>query len=346
MPDAQTRRPPHVIGCGVRRARLLAHSSIVFACRSIGIGVVACAAALAQTYPTQAIRLVVPFPPGGGVDTMGRIVAQKMSESFGRQVVVDNRGGANGAIGSELVAKAPRDGYTLLMNGVNLVTSPSLFGKVGYDPISDFDPISMLASAPNVLVAHPSLQATTVRQLIATARAHPGQVTFAGSGSGSTPHLAGELFKYMTKTDMIHVPYRGTGPAITGVLSGEAGIMFMPALPALPLVKSGRMKALAVTSEQRLPALPSLPTVAESGLKGYESSQWYGVLAPVGTPSEILNVLNSTLVRILHQPEMKTRLNESGTLAIGDSREDFARRIKSELDKWTRIIKLSGATAQ
>ena len=302
-------------------------------------------AAEAQSYPAQPIRLVVPFPAGGGVDSMGRIAAQKLAEHFGRQVVVDNRGGANGMIGSELVAKAPKDGYTLLLNGANFVTSPSLFRKALYDPVKDFDPISLLATAPNVLVAHPALQASTIKQLIAIARARPGEVTFAGSGSGSTPHLAAELFKYMTKTDMVHVPYRGTGPAITGVLSGEAAIMFMPALPAIPHVKGGRMKALGVTSEQRLPALPDVPTVAESGLKGYESSQWYGMLAPIGTSAEILNVLNAACVRIMQHADMKQRLAESGTLVIGSTREAFAQKIGSEAEKWARIIKLSGATA-
>ena len=330
------------------RARRTAHSArrwMVVVTVAIGAHGAPYGPAAAQGYPTQPIRLVVPFPPGGGVDSMGRIAAVRLSEHLGRQVVIDNRGGANGMIGSELVAKAPKDGYTLLLNGANFVTSPSLFKKALYDPMKDFDPISMLATAPNVLVAHPALQASSVKQLIAIARARPGEVTFAGSGSGSTPHLAAELFKYMTKTDMVHVPYRGTGPAINGVLSGEAAIMFMPALPAIPHVKSGRMKALGVTSEQRLPALPEVPTVAASGLKGYESSQWYGLLAPAGTPAEILNTLNAACVRIMQQPEMRQRLAESGTLVIGDSREAFAKKIASEFEKWARIIKLSGATA-
>src|SRR5262245_45041085 len=185
----------------------------------------------------------------------------------------------------------------------------------------------MLATAPNVLVAHPAVQASTVKQLILVARARPGEVTFAGSGSGSTPHLAAELFKYMTKTDMVHVPYRGTGPAIARVLSGEAAIMFMPALPAIPHIKSARMKALGVTSEQRLPVLPEVPTVAESGLQDYESSQWYGALAPAGTQADILSLLNGAFVRIMQQAEMKQRLAESGTLVIGDSREAFAQKI-------------------
>src|SRR5690606_8380877 len=197
----------------------------------LGVAILfASSAALAQSYPTGPVRMVVPFPAGGGVDSMGRIVAHKLTEALGKQVIVENRGGANGMVGSELVARAPKDGYTLLMNGANFVTTPSLYKRVTYDPLREFDPISLVSLAPNVLVAHPSLQASTVKQLIAIARARPGDVNYAGSGSGSTPHLAAELFKYMTKTNMVHVPYRGTGPAITGLLSGEAGIMFMPSL--------------------------------------------------------------------------------------------------------------------
>jgi tripartite-type tricarboxylate transporter receptor subunit TctC len=301
--------------------------------------------ALGQSYPAATIRMVVPFPAGGGVDSMGRIVAQKLSESFGRLVVVDNRGGANGMLGSELVARAPKDGYTLLMNGANFVTTPSLFKKVTYDPIKDFDPVSLVAIAPNVLVAHPSLQASTVKQLIAIARARPGDVHYAGSGSGSTPHLAAELFKVMTKTDMVHVPYRGTGPAITGLLSGEAGIMFMPALAAVPHVKGQRMTALAVTSVRRLPALPELPTVAESGLPGYESNQWYGVCVPAGTPVDIAAQLTGAIARIMQTQEMKSRMTDAGSIAIGSSREEFGRYIKTEFDKWARVIQLSGAKA-
>jgi tripartite-type tricarboxylate transporter receptor subunit TctC len=304
----------------------------------------AAGAALAQSYPTGPIRMVVPFPAGGGVDNMGRIVAQKLTEALGKQVLVDNRGGANGMVGSELVAKAPKDGYTLLMNGANFVTTPSLYKKVSYDPLREFEPISLVSLAPNVLVAHPSLQASSVKQLIAIARARPGDVNYAGSGSGSTPHLAAELFKYMTKTDMVHVPYRGTGPAIAGLLSGEASIMFMPALPAVPYVKSGRLKALAVTSKTRLPALPQLPTVAESGLPGYESSQWYGLTAPAGTPVEILELLNRTIANFMHAPDMRQRMTDSGSVAVGSTREEFARHLRSEFDKWAKVIRQSGAT--
>ena len=300
--------------------------------------------AYGQSYPSAPVRIVVPFPAGGGVDSMGRIVAQKLAEALGRPVVVDNRGGANGMVGSELVAKASKDGYTLLMNGANFVTTPSLYRKVTYDPIKDFDPVSLVALAPNVLVVHPSLRVSTVKQLIGLARAHPGEVHYAGSGSGSTPHLAAELFKVMTHTNMVHVPYRGTGPAITGLLSGEAGIMFMPALAAVPHVKGGRIRAIAVTSAKRLPAMPELPTVAESGLAGYESSQWYGLAAPAGTPVDILVLLNSHVVRSMQSAEMRQRMNDAGSLAVGSSREEFGRYLKSEYDKWAQVIRQSGAT--
>lgn len=301
--------------------------------------------AFAQTYPTGPVRVIVPFPAGGGVDSMGRILAQKLSESLGKQFIIDNRPGANGMIGSEFVAKAPKDGYTLLVNGANFVTTPSLNAKVTYDPIKQFEPISLIALAPNVLVVHPSVPARNVKELIALAKARPKQVNFAGSGSGSTPHLAGELFKTMTKADMLHIPYRGTGPATTGLLSGEVSTMFMPALAAVPHINAGRVRGIAVTSRERLPALPNLPTVSESGLKGYESSQWYGMLAPAGTPPDILSLLNAQIVKIMQTSDMKQRMAESGSLAVGSTREAFAKHLADELAKWARVIKASGATA-
>jgi tripartite-type tricarboxylate transporter receptor subunit TctC len=287
--------------------------------------------------------MVVPFPPGGGVDSMGRIVAQRLTDALGRQIVVDNRAGANGMIGSELVARAPKDGYTLLFNGANFVTTPSLYAKVNYDPVRDFDPVSLVSLAPNILVVHPSLPAKSVADLISLARARPGMVTFAGSGSGSTPHLAGELFKVMAKVSMVHVPYRGSGPAMVGLLSGEAVTMFLPAINAGPHLKSGRLRAIAVTSAKRLPAYPELPTIAESGLRGYESSQWYGALAPAGTPVEIVNLLNGHIVKIMHAPDLQKRLLEEGTVPVGSTRAEFAAHIRSETEKWAKVIKASGA---
>lgn len=297
----------------------------------------------AQGYPAGPVRVIVPFPPGGGVDSMGRLVGQKLAEALGRQVIVENRAGANGMIGSEAVAKSAKDGHTLLVNGANFVTTPIMFTQVSYDPIRDFDPVSLMALGPNVLVVHPSLPVKSVKELIVLARAKPAHVGFAGSGSGSTPHLAGELFNTMAKVDMVHVPYRGSGPAIIGLLSGEASIMFLPAINAGPLLKSGRLRALAVTSRERLPAMPELPTISESGLKGYESSQWYGVLAPAGTPADILSLLNGHVVKIMKSPDMTQRLTAEGLVTVGSTREQFAAHIKAEAAKWAKVIKASGA---
>jgi tripartite-type tricarboxylate transporter receptor subunit TctC len=297
----------------------------------------------AQSYPTGPVRIVVPFPAGGGVDTTGRLIGQRLAEALAKPFVIDNRPGANGMIGSEIVAKSPKDGYTLMVNGANFVTTPSLYGKVTYDPIKDYEPISLLSVAPNVLVVHPSLPAKSVKELIALAKARPGQVNFAGSGSGSTPHLAAELFNTLASVKMVHVPYRGTGPAIVGLMSGEASVMFMPTTNAVQLVKAGKLRGLAVTSITRLSVLPALPTVAESGLKGYESSQWYGMLAPAGTPAEILNVLNAHVVKIMQAADMKQRMTDSGNVAVGSTREAFAAHLKSEFDKWAKVIRQSGA---
>lgn len=302
------------------------------------------AGAAAQTYPAGPIRIVVPFPAGGGVDTAGRLLGQKLSEAVGKPVLIDNRAGANGMIGSEIVAKSAKDGYTLLVNGANFVTSPILYAKPLYDPIRDFDPVSLLAHAPNILVVHPSLPVKNVKELIAFAKVRPGEILFAGSGSGSTPHLAGELFRTLTETKMVHVPYRGTGPAITAILSGEVSTMFMPALTALPLIQSGRVRALGVTSLERLPALPELPTVSESGLQGYQSSQWYGLLAPAGAPPEILNFLSGHATKIMQSADMKERMKNSGSVAVGSTREVFARHLQTEFAKWSKVIKASGAT--
>ena len=297
----------------------------------------------AQPYPTGPVRIVVPFPAGGGVDTTGRLIGQKLAEALGKPFVIDNRPGANGMIGSEIVATSPKDGYTLMVNGANFVTTPSLYSKVTYDPIKDFAPISLLSVAPNVLVVHPSLPVKSVKELIALAKARPGHVNFAGSGSGSTPHLAAELFNTLANVKMVHVPYRGTSPAIVGLMSGEASVMFMPTTNAVQLVKAGKLRALAVTSRTRLSALPALPTVAESGLKDYESSQWYGMLAPAGTPADILNTLAAHAMKIMQAPDMKQRMTASGNVAVGSTRDTFATHLKTEFAKWAKVIKQSGA---
>ncbi|MEI8035412.1 MAG: tripartite tricarboxylate transporter substrate binding protein [Betaproteobacteria bacterium] len=299
--------------------------------------------AQAENYPSAPVRIVVPFPAGGGVDSAGRLIAQKLSESFNKSFVVDNRGGANGMIGSEAVAKSTKDGYTLLVNGANFVTSPILYHKAPYDPIHDFDAISLIALGPNVLVVHPSLPVYSVAQLITLAQKKPGEIGFAGSGSGSTPHLAGELFNTMAQVKMVHIPYRGSGPAIIGLLGGESMSMFLPAINARVLMSGHKVRPLAVTSLTRLVAMPELPTVAESGIKGYESSQWYGLLAPVNSPTEIMNLLNAQVSKILQQPDIHERLIKDGLIPMGGSREQFTHHLKSETIKWAKVIKQSGA---
>ncbi len=300
-------------------------------------------AAIAQNYPNAPVRVIVPFPAGGGVDGMGRVLAQKLTESFGKSFVIDNRGGANGNIGTEVATKSPKDGYTLLVTGAGFVTNPSLYAKVPYDAVRDFEPVSLAAMAPNILVVHPSVPAKTVKELIALAKARPGEVGYGGSGSGSTPHLAAELFKTMAHINIVHIPYRGTGPALIGLLSGEANIMFLPVTSGVPLVKSHRLRALAVTSATRLQVVPEVPTVAESGLKGYESSQWYGMLAPAGTAAEILNVLNAHVVKCMQSADVRQKLLDEGAVPVGGSRDEFAAHIRKELAKWAKVIKESGA---
>ncbi len=295
------------------------------------------------SYPRGPVRYVVPFPVGGGVDVAGRILAQRLAEHFGKPFVVENRGGANGNIGTEVVAHAAPDGMTLLFTGAGFVTNPSLYSKTPYDPIRDFAPVAMMAFGPNVLVVNASLPVKSVQELIALARARPDQIGFAGSGNGSTPHLAGELMNQLAGIRMVHIPYRGTGPALVAILGGEAPVMFLPAINAGPNIASGRLRALAVTSRERLQSLPQVPTVAESGLPGYESAQWYGVLAPAGTDAAILNALNAAIARIMHTSDMQARMHEDGLVPIGGSREQFAALITSEITKWAKVIKLSGA---
>ena len=321
--------------------------SQAFAALALGVYIVlGSSGASAQAYPKGPVRVIVPFPPGGGVDTAGRLLAQSLADQLGKPFIVENRGGANGNIGTEQAAKAANDGYTLLFTGAGLVTNPSLYKQVPYDPVKDFAPISLMAFGPNVLVVHPSLPVKSVPELIALAKSKPGEIGFAGSGSGSTPHLAGELFNLLAGVRMIHVPYAGTGPAMIGLLRGDAPVMFLPVISGGPQIAAGRLRAIAVTSHERLAAMPDLPTVAQAGLAGYESSQWYGVLAPGGTPVEILGTVNASIGRIMQSPEMKARLAKDGLVPAAGTREQFAAHIRGEMDKWARVIKASGASAE
>jgi tripartite-type tricarboxylate transporter receptor subunit TctC len=290
------------------------------------------------------VRVILPFPAGGGVDAAGRLLAQKLSESLGMSFVIENRGGANGNIGTEIAAKAGNDGMTLLFTGAGYVTNPSLYKTVPYDPVKDFEPVSLMALGPNVLVVHPSLPVKSVQELIAYAKANPGKLGFAGAGNASTPHLAGELFNAMAGVQMVHIPYRGSGPAMIGLLAGDVPVMFLPAINAFQHISSGRLRALAVTSRERLAVLPDVPTVSSAGLPGYESSQWYGLLAPAGTRPEILALLNSHVAKIMQSEEMKLRMKNDGLVPVGGSREQFAAHIRTEIDKWAKVIRASGAT--
>ncbi|MEP7330414.1 MAG: tripartite tricarboxylate transporter substrate binding protein [Betaproteobacteria bacterium] len=302
-------------------------------------------ALLAQTsYPSKPIRLVVPFPAGGTTDILARAAAQKLTVSTGQPVVVDNRPGAGGNIGAELVAKAAPDGYTLLMGTVGThAINPSLYARMPYDHQRDFAPVILVAGVPNVLVINPAVPANSVQELIAYGKANPGKLNFASSGSGTSIHLAGELFKTMSGVQMTHIPYKGSSPAIADLLRGQVQIMFDNLPSALPQIKAGKLKALAVTSAQRAPALPDVPTIAEAGLPGFEATSWFGILAPAGTPKDVIAKLNTEVAKWLATPEARDKLAAQGANAAGTSPEDFARHIAAETIKWQKVVKESGA---
>ena len=296
-----------------------------------------------QAYPAKPIRLVVPYSPGGPVDIVGRLTAQKLTDELKQQVIVDNRAGGGGNIAVEIVAKSLPDGYTLLMgaNGTNAI-NPNLYPNLAVNPARDLVPIGMVASSPMILVIHPSVQAGTTRELVALARAKPASINFASSGSGSTAHLSSELFKSLAGVNIIHVPYKGAGPALTDLVGGQIQIMFTGISSTLPYVKSGRLKALAVSSEKRVPILPDVPTVNEE-IAGYEVMTWYGVFAPVQLPRPYVVKLNQTLVRAFASADARQRLNALGAEPVTLSPEQFAAAIRRETVKWAKVIKESGA---
>ena len=301
-------------------------------------------AAGAQTYPAKPVKLIVPYPPGGPTDIVARVVGQKLSEQTGQQFIVDNRAGAGGNIGAEAVARSPADGYTLLIATTAHAINMSLFKKMSYNTLKDFAPVAPLTHGPLVIVANPSLQANNVRELVALAKAKPGAINFASSGNGQSTHLSGELFNSMAGVKMTHVPYKGSSPALTDVMGGQASVMFDTMLSAMPFVKSGKLKALAVTSARRSPAAPDLPTVAESGLPGYETLAWNGVLAPAGTPKDVIAKLNAELKRALELPEVKDKFAAQGFAAAWSTPEAFGMFLQAEVDKWSPVVKASGAT--
>ena len=300
--------------------------------------------ALAQPYPSKPIRLVVPFPAGGTTDILAREVGQRLALSLGQPVVIDNRPGAAGNIGSEHVAKSAPDGYTLLMATVGThAINPNLYARMPYDHVKDFVPVVLVAGVPNVLEVTPSLPVNSVADLIKLAKEKPGKINFASSGSGTSIHLSGELFKTMAGVDMTHVPYKGSAMAITDLIGGQVQVMFDNLPSSLPQIKAGKLRAIAVTSAQRAPALPDVPTIAESGLPGFEATSWFGLVAPAGTPSSIVGRINADVNQWLQSPEAKEKLLAQGAVAAGGSPEQFAAYIHTETEKWARVVKASGA---
>lgn len=326
-----------ILRCIRLRWRAVAVSSLV----AVGVD------ASAQSYPSKTIRLIVPFSAGGGTDFFARVVATKLTRVLGQQVVVDNRAGAGGIIGTELVAKAAPDGYTLLMGHTGtLAINPSLYAKIPYDPMRDFSPVSLVAISPLVLVTNPSLPAKNVKELIALAKRRPGEITFASGGSGTGTHFSAELFKIMAAIDMTHVPYKGTGPALTAGIAGEVATLFSTLPPAVPHIRSGgRLRALAVTGSTRSLVVPEIPTMAESGLPGYESTLRYGVLLPAGAPDAIVATLRQAVSKFMNQPDFIEALARDGAEPLASTPDEFRQVIQSEMKKWAAVVKSSGARA-
>lgn len=302
--------------------------------------------AAAQNYPAKPLRLIAPYPPGGTSDIIARLLGQKLTDAWGQQVVVDNRAGANGGIGSELAAKSPADGYTMLVGNMTpIAANPSLYRKLGYDSLRDFSGVSLVAAGPNVLVINPALPVKSVKELIAYAKARPGSLNFGSGGAGSPAHLAGELFKTLTGVSMTHVPYKGTVLSITDLIAGQVQLVFSDAPIALPHVKSGKLRALAVTGAKRTPLMPEFPTVAEAGVPGFELDNWWGILVPARTPKHLIDRINTELVRIVQTGDVKARFANLGVEAIHSTPAEFDAYIKSEYKKLAKVIKDAGVRA-
>lgn len=299
--------------------------------------------ALAQAWPARPIRYVVPFPPAGATDILARLLSEKLIRALKQPVIVENRAGAAGAVGTELVAKSPPDGYTILMATVAQSISETLYAKQPFSFARDFVPVALVARVPNVMEVHPSMPVKTVKEFIALAKSRPGQINYASSGSGTSIHMSAELFKMLTGVNILHVPYKGSGPALIGLLSGEVSVMFDNLTPSMGYIRSGRLRPIAITTATRYPGLPDLPTVAESGVPGYEASSWFGVVVPVGTPREIVMRLNTELNRALNLPDMRERFAEQGAIPAPGTPEDFGAWIRAEIAKWAKVVKASGA---
>ncbi len=303
------------------------------------------ATAGAQSYPAGPMRMIVPFPPGGGTDILGRALAHKLNEAWGVPVVVENRGGANGTIGAAVVAKSPPDGQALLIVPSGFAVNPSIYRNLPFDSLKDLAPVSQLAASPLVVTAHPSFPPRSIRDLIAFLKAHPDSVNYGSSGNGSPPHLATELFKHLTGTKMLHIPYKGAGPAAVDLIAGQIPIYFMNALQAVPHIKSGRLRALAVTSAKRFSTLSDIPSIAEAGVPGYAMTNWYGLLVQGGTPQSSIARLHAEVARILGLPEIRERLVNEGATVVASSPDEFMAFLKREIATNARIVQASGMTA-
>jgi tripartite-type tricarboxylate transporter receptor subunit TctC len=324
-------------------------SNCLFAAGTAAVLVALSATAAAQGYPSKPVRIIVPFPAGGTTDILARLVAVDLQKTWGQPVIVENRAGAGGSIGAEVAAKSPNDGYTLLMGtvgtqAINLPLYAQNHNKLPYHPLNDFAPITNVAAVPNVMVVPASLPVNNVKEFIALAKSRPGGLNMASSGNGTSIHLTGELFKSLTGTFMVHLPYRGSAPALQDLLAGSTQVMFDNLTSSLPHIRSGKLKALAVTSLVRSPALPNVPTMEEAtGLKGFDATAWFGLLAPAGTPREIVDKIRNDVAKSMENPEIRERFAGQGALPVGDTPEQFTAYIRSEIDKWTRVVKFSGA---
>jgi len=339
--DSAVVRRAEPVTTGRRGARrLVVTAAAVF-------GILAAGGVAAQTYPARAVRMIVPFPPGGGADIVARIYAQKLAEGWGQQVLVDNRAGAAGNIGTELATKAAPDGYTLYMGTLGTMTvNASLYRNLAFDVARDLAPLTKLVDVHFVLVAHPSLPVRSVKDLIALARARPGQINFSSSGAGGAPHLSAELFKSLTRVNLVHIPYKGSGPSFADLLGGHVSITFDSLVQALPYVRDGRLRALAVLGARRSPLVPEVPTMMEAGVAGYELTNWFGMALPARTPRELIDRLHADFLRVSQMPDLRERLLGMGAEPIASRPDEFAALLEADRAKWARIVKEAGIRAE
>jgi tripartite-type tricarboxylate transporter receptor subunit TctC len=295
----------------------------------------------AQQYPSKPVRVIIPFPPGGPTDIIGRMVVDTLTKAYGVQFIADNRAGAGGNIGMEVCAKSPPDGYTVCIMTVAQSIAPAIYRKLPFDPVKDFAHVTLAAQLPSLLTVHPTLPVKTVKELVALAKTKPGQMSYASTGNGSSPHMLMEMFKFMTGTDFVHVPYKGQAPAVLDQMSGQIQLAFNTAIGVIPQVKQGRLRAIAISTKERFPAMPDLPSVDESGVKGFDGGSWNGVVMPAGTPQDMINKIHAPIVAELRSPAGKEQLLKNGGFAAGNSPAQFAAFINAEADKWSKVAKFA-----